>query len=182
LRSLLTNSATAILGTFELSQILANRSELSQRLKDDIRDETLRWGLEIDLVFISKLSLLPEVSAQLFDTVAARLEKAKADIDENGRLSADMLQAATAASVAKLVAEARGQYSLGVNAAYQKLRTNPELMAAYKELYELSLIKPYKTVTFHGFSDGEVSAIDAAMTTASGFDAAHQALSSHAPV
>jgi regulator of protease activity HflC (stomatin/prohibitin superfamily) len=173
LKSLLTNSATSILGTFEFSKILSNRSELGQRLKNDIRDETLRWGLEIDLVFISKLSLLPDVSMQLFETIAARLEKAKADIEENGRLNAALLEAETSAKVAKLMAQAKGQYSLGVSEAYKKLESNRELFEAYKELYELSLLKPHRTVTFQGFGRDEVTTMDAAMTTAATFDAAY---------
>lgn len=164
LQSLLTNSTTSILGTFEFNQILSNRSELSQTLKKDISDETSRWGLEIDLVFISKLSLLPDVSQQLFDTVAARLEKATADIEELGRLEAATLEAETAAKISGLVAEAKGQYALGVGRAYQRLSKNHELFAAYRELYDLSLMKPHRTIAFQGFGEQELSAIEAAMT------------------
>ncbi len=164
LQSLLTNSTTSILGTFEFSQILSNRIELSQTLKEDICAETSRWGLEIDLVFISKLSLLPDVSQQLFDTVAARLEKATADIEELGRLEAATLEAETASKISSLVAEARGQYALGVGRAYHRLAKNGELFNAYQELYDLSVVKPQRTVAFHGFANQELSAAEAAMT------------------
>jgi regulator of protease activity HflC (stomatin/prohibitin superfamily) len=170
LQSLLTNSTASILGNFEFQQILSNRSELGRILKDDIREETSRWGLEIDLVFISKLSLLPDVAQQLFDTVAARLDKAKADIEEAGRLEAAQLEAETSAKIAALVAEAQGQYALAVGNAYHRLGKNQELLSAYRELYELSLMKPQRTVAFRGFADQEVKALDAAMAVPNVFE------------
>ncbi len=171
MQSIVTCSATSILGTFEFDKILSNRTELGKALKDDIQTEIGRWGLAIDLVFISKLSLLPDVSQQLFDTVATRLEKAKADIEEAGRLDSQLLEAETAAKVAALEAEAKGQYGLSVGRAYNKLAsTNPKLLAAYTELYELSLIKPHRTVSFHGFKNDEVSAMDAAMSLQGNFE------------
>ncbi len=166
LQSILTCSATSILGTFEFSKILSNRSELGRTLKDDIKTEISRWGLEIDLVFISKLSLLPDVSQQLFDAVAARLEKAKADIEEAGRLEAQLLEAETLAKVAALEAEAKGQYSLSIGRAYGKLSSNQQILSAYQELYELSLMKPQRTIAFQGFTNHELTAMEAAMVMA----------------
>ncbi|KAB8033165.1 SPFH domain-containing protein [Fluviispira multicolorata] len=164
LQSILTSTATSILGTFEFKQILSNRNALNQKLKDEIKNETLRWGIVIDLIFISKLSLLPEVSQQLFDAVAARLEKAKADIEEVGRLDAQLLEAETSSQVAALIAEAKGQYSLSIGNAYYKLSQNPELFDAYKKLYEFSLLKPHRTVAFQGFGAEELTSMEAAMT------------------
>ncbi|HYX36041.1 MAG TPA: SPFH domain-containing protein [Oligoflexus sp.] len=170
LQSLLTNSTTSILGNFEFQQILSNRGELGRILRDDIREETSRWGLEIDLVFISKLSLLPDVAQQLFDTVAAHLDKAKLDIEETGRLEAALLEAETSAKIASLIAEAQGQYALGVGKAYHRLSKNQELLRAYRDLYDLSLMKPQRTVAFSGFSGQEISALEAAMAVPNIFE------------
>jgi regulator of protease activity HflC (stomatin/prohibitin superfamily) len=163
LQSLLTSSATSILGTQEFNLILSNRGELGAAIREDLKDETSRWGIAVDQVFISKLSLIPEVAQHLFDTVAARLERAQADIEEAGRLKAAMLEADTSAQVAAFIAEAKGQYSLAVSRAYQQLATNPELFKAYRELYELSLIKPHRTVAFQGFGEADLAAAEAAM-------------------
>ena len=133
-------------------------------LKSDIKNETSRWGLEIEFIFISRLSLLSDVSQQLFDTVAAHLEKTKADIEEAGRLEAQLLEAETSSKVAALVTEAKGQYSLSIGRAYEKLCHDQELLNSYKQLYELSLIKPHRTVAFHGFGTDELTSVDAAMT------------------
>lgn len=164
LQSILSSSATSVLGTFEFNYILANRNELNEILKKDITKELTRWGVHIEYIFISRLSLLPDVSKQLFDTVAAKLEKTKADIEETGRLEAQLLEAETSSKIAALVAEAKGQYSLSVSRAYKDLSINPELFKSYKKLYELSLIKPHRTVAFHGFDTEELTSVEAAMT------------------
>jgi len=163
LQSLLTHSATSILGAQEFKQILENRSELGNVLKSDILAETTRWGLRIEEVFIRQVSVLPEISRHMFEAVAARLERAKADVDEEGRIRVAELEAETSRLVAALVAEAKGQYPAAVGKAYEELARDPEVFAAYRELYELSLVRPHRTIAFRGFSRGEVREMDAVM-------------------
>jgi regulator of protease activity HflC (stomatin/prohibitin superfamily) len=163
LQSLLTHSATSILGIQEFNQILENRSELGLTLKKDILNETTRWGLQIEEVFIRQVSLLPEISKQMFAAVAARLERAKADVDEEGRLRVTELEAKTSAKIAELVGDAKGQYPAAVGRAYRELAKDPEVFRAYQELYELSLIRPHRTIAFQGFNAGEVKELEAAM-------------------
>ena len=163
LQSLLVSAAIANLGFQEFGAILLRRNELGESIRRDLTTEASRWGISLERVFISNLGLLPDVAQQLFDTVAAGLERTKANIEESGRLKAVMLEAATSAEVSALVTEAKGQYSLAVGRAYHKLAPNPQLLDAYNELYELSLLKPHRTVSFHGFKSGEIAAVDAAM-------------------
>ena len=61
LQNLVSHAATSILGNREFSQILSDRTELGERLQQDISDETARWGLKIERVFIRNVKLLPEV-------------------------------------------------------------------------------------------------------------------------
>lgn len=163
LQNLVSHAATSILGSREFREILCDRTELGELLEKDIAAETDAWGIEIELVFIRNVSLLPEVSRQMFETIAARLERAKADVDENGRLDVAQLEADTANRVAALVAEAKGQYPAAVGRALAELKTRPRLFAAYNELYELSLVRPHRTISFRGFGDGEIRAAEAAM-------------------
>lgn len=163
LQNLVSHAATSILGNREFSQILSDRTELGERLQQDISDETARWGLKIERVFIRNVKLLPEVSRQIFGTIAARLERAKAALDENGRLAAAQLEADTGVKVAALVAEAKAQYPLAVGRAFAALREQPEVLKAYQELYELSLLRPHRTVAFRGFEGEAMRAVDAAM-------------------
>lgn len=168
LQNLVAHAATSILGNREFSQILSDRTELGERLQHDISDETARWGLKIERVFIRNVKLLPEVSRQIFGTIAARLERAKAALDENGRLAAAQLEADTGVKVAALVAEAKAQYPLAVGRALAALRGQPEVLAAYQELYSLSLLRPHRTVAFRGFEAEAMRAVDAAMLSPTG--------------
>jgi regulator of protease activity HflC (stomatin/prohibitin superfamily) len=168
LHNLVSHAATSILGNREFAEILSDRTELGERLQHDISDETARWGLKIERVFIRNVKLLPEVSRQIFGTIAARLERAKAALDENGRLAATKLEADTGVRVAALVAEAKAQYPLAVGRALAALRSQPAVLAAYQELYGLSLLRPHRTVAFRGFEADSLRAADAAMLSPTG--------------
>jgi regulator of protease activity HflC (stomatin/prohibitin superfamily) len=163
LQNLVSHAATSILGSREFREILCDRTELGELLANDIAKETDAWGIAIELVFIRNVSLLPEVSRQMFETIAARLERAKADIQESGRLDVAQLEGDTSMRVASLVAEAKGQYPAAVGRALALLKTRPALFTAYNELYELSLIRPHRTIAFRGFAGGDLRAADAAM-------------------
>lgn len=162
LQNLVAHSVTSILGNREFNEILCDRTELGRRMQADIAAETERWGLKVEQVYMHKVNLLPEVSHQIFQTIAARLERAKADVEETGRLAVAELEAQTEAQVAGLVAEAKTQYPIAIGRALSRLSSTPEVARAYEELHRLSLLRPHRTVAFRGF-DGEVRAIDAAM-------------------
>ncbi len=163
LQNLVSHAATSILGSREFREILCDRTELGELLTKDITTETAAWGLEIELVFIRNVSLLPEVSRQMFETIAARLERTKADVEETGRLDVAQLEADTSMRVATLVAEAKGQYPAAVGRALADLKTRPKIFEAYNALYDLSLVRPHRTIAFRGFAENELRAVDAAM-------------------
>ncbi len=160
LQNLVTHAATSILGTREFSEILGHRLELGELLEAELAAETARWGIRLERALISKLGLRPSVSRQIFESVAARLERARAAIEERGRLDVAELEAKTSVQVARFLAEAKGQYPLAVGQALGAL--DPEVQRAYTELYELAQLRPHRTVAFRGFG-AELGAEDAAM-------------------
>lgn len=163
LQNLISHEATALLSNREFDEILAERDRLGEQLRDATREETERWGVRIEGVFLQNVGLMPEVGRQMLATIAARLEAAKAEIEEEGRLQVAQLEAETTAQVAGLVADAKAQYPLAVGRALEQLRAKPGVYDAYTELYKLSLLRPHRTVTFVGFGDDELRAVDAAM-------------------
>jgi regulator of protease activity HflC (stomatin/prohibitin superfamily) len=163
LKNLVSHSVISILGNREFKEILRDRTELGERLRADVGNETARWGIKVELAFIKNISLLPDVSQQLFHAVAARLERAKADIEEKGRQDVAKLHAATSAKIATIVAEAKGQYPAAVGRAYAELKKKPAVFAAYTELYELSMMRPNQTIAFKDFEAGEMRSVEAAM-------------------
>lgn len=165
LKNVVSHAVLSILGSRRFEQILSDRTEMGELLRQEIAQETTRWGLSIESVYLRKVSLLPEVAQGLFMSVAARLERAKADVEEDGRQRVALLEAETSARVARLVAEAKSQYPMAVGVAYAKLGERPAVLAAFEELYALSVLRPHRTVAFQGFADHEVRAVESAMLT-----------------
>lgn len=163
LHDLVIHATGALLGNREFGDILSDRIELGRQLRAALAHETERWGVAIEQVYLQQVTLLPEVSRQMLDSIAARLERAKADVQEEGRQRVALLEAETSRRVAKLVAEAKAQYPLAVGRALARLHGQPEVRAAYSELYELAQLRPHRTVAFRGFAPGELRAADAAM-------------------
>lgn len=165
LQNVVAHAATSILGNRQFREILCDRMELGERLREEVREETTRWGLNVDLVLVRNVRLLPEVAQQLFASVAARLERAKADVEEAGRLAAAELEAQTSARVAELEARAKAQYPIAVGRALADVRKEPDVFAAYNTLYRLSQLRPHRAIAFLGFAD-RLRAEDAAMFAA----------------
>lgn len=164
LESVVAHAAISILGKSDFQQALQDRQELGERLRADIAREAERWGLSIDSAFIQQIDLLPEVAEQLSKAIAARLERATAEIEANGRLEVAQLEADTAREAATLVAQARAQYPLEVGAALGVLKEQPRVLEAYLELYELSQLRPQRTVAFRGFDGPQaMRSVEAAM-------------------
>lgn len=162
-QNLVIHAAMTILGSRDFQEILDDRSELGAKLQRDVSAETERWGVKVDHVFVRHVSLLPEVASQVFGTVAARLERARAVVVEQGRLDVAQLEAETDKRVATLVAEAKAQYPLSVGRALERLKETPAVFAAYCSLYELAQLRGTRTIAFKGFSNGEVRALEVAM-------------------
>ncbi|MFO0655046.1 MAG: SPFH domain-containing protein [Polyangia bacterium] len=163
LRSLVMHAALSLLGRRTFYEILCDRCELAEQLRKDIRPDTERWGVGIELVFLQKVSLLPEVATQILSTIAARLGRARAELIEEGRLVVATLEAKTSVDVAALTAEAKGQYPLAIGRAMAQMGKDSEVLWAYNELYRLSLLRPHRATAFLGFEEEELRATDALM-------------------
>lgn len=164
LPNLVARAATAVLAGREFHEILAAHDELADLLRADIAAQCAPWGIHIDAVMIRDVHVLPSVARDLLATINARLERARAEIEERGRLAVAAHDADTSADIAALVAEARAQYPLAVGRALADLRQrDPAVLAAYTELYALSMLRPHRTVAFRGFADAELRTVDAAM-------------------
>jgi regulator of protease activity HflC (stomatin/prohibitin superfamily) len=160
---LVARAATAVLANREFQEILGAHDELAALLRADIDAQTAPWGLGIAAVLIRDVHILPGVAREMLATINARLERARAEIEERGRLAVAALDADTSADIAALVAEARAQYPLAIGRALAELHQHPQVHAAYTQLYALSLLRPHRTVAFRGFDGADMRAADAAM-------------------
>jgi regulator of protease activity HflC (stomatin/prohibitin superfamily) len=166
LTSLVSHSVTSALGNRQFEDILSDRSSLADSVRREVTDETNRWGIGLERLMIRSVTVLPEVSHEMMRSVAARIERWKADIEEDGRQRVAFLEAKTGREVAQLVAEARSQYPAAMGRAFDRLKASPAVCKAYNELYELSLMHPQRTIAFVGFAEGEIRPVDAAMIVA----------------
>lgn len=154
LRNLVSHAITSIYGDHRFDDILRSRTELGARLEQEIGDDLRRWGVKIEQAYLRNVGLRPEVERQILNSVAAQLERAKADVDEKGRIAVAHLEAETRVHIAELVASAKGQYPEAIGRAYEAMNARPAVRAAYDELYKLTLVNPARMVAFMGFDGG----------------------------
>ena len=171
LASGVSHAAMSVLSSLEFKEILAGSVALSERILGELSESGPNWGLVIENIQIRDVGLLPEVSKQLFASVGARLERAKALIEERGRIAISELDAKTAKEVARLKGEARAQYPLELSRVFETMAKSPRVLAAYRQLHRFGRTQPSKTIYFDGFKEGELRAVDAAMLWPNSIDA-----------
>lgn len=161
LESVVIHSTASILCSQSIEEILKHRTELSEHLKQSIEAETARWGLSLHTAMIQNIGLRPEISKQFFQSVAARIERTTALIQEEGRLQVAKLEASTAYKIAELNGLSRSQLPMEIGKFYQSLSTEPQQQKKFIQYWELMNLDPKKTVTVSGFSSGPLEIIEA---------------------
>lgn len=157
LESATVHEAAAELAGKERALFLRCDASLSHTLTTSLTKTLATYGIAIHEVRVMNVQFRPEVARQMFEAVAAKLEVAKAEYEERGRIDAALLLARTEQQVAELEARAKTESLKAVGRAYQVLRRTPDIYEAYTDLYQLSQIDPTRVVSFDGFKDGELS-------------------------
>ncbi|HEY8269601.1 MAG TPA: SPFH domain-containing protein [Pseudobdellovibrionaceae bacterium] len=163
LQSLVTHTLASVLCSQTVEEILIHRTELAQSMHKVMGHQTERWGVSIQGAMIQNLGLLPETSKQFFNSVAARIEKTKALIEEEGRLQVARLDAETTYRIAELSAVAKAQMAYEIGSAYRDLARRPQLLRAFQDYWEVVQTDPRKTITFSGFENSRVAPLEASM-------------------
>lgn len=161
LESAVIHSTASILCSQSVDEILKHRSELSERLRQSIAGETERWGITLQEAMVQNIGLLPEVSKQFFQSVAAQIDRTTALIKEEGRLNVAKLEAATAKKIAELNGLSRSQMPLEIGQFYQSLSHDPIQLKKFTEYWDLINLDPKKTITFSGFIDDSLGMVEA---------------------
>jgi regulator of protease activity HflC (stomatin/prohibitin superfamily) len=157
LESTTLHAAASQLAGKDRTLFLRSAAELVGGLGASVRAAMVDYGIEVHDLRIMNVEFRPEVTRQMFEAVAAKLEVAKAEYEERGRTDASLLLARTEQQVAELEARAKTQSLKAVGRAYQELRARPEVFDAYTQLYRLSQLDPSRVISFDGFDDGELS-------------------------
>lgn len=146
------HSVIAFLGARPLKDIIRESGGLSESVRAELKEETQVWGIEIEKILLCNVNPSGLAMEQLLTEIAARLEKAKARIEEEGRQDVAVIEARTNEQVAERTAIAKGCYLHEIGRGYAELKQHPDVYNAYCELHELVLLRPTNTVAFRGFS------------------------------
>ena len=163
LEQLVPHVVMAHTGNVRLETLLAERDSVAQAALREVQAEAARWGVAVESLFLQDVRVLPEISRQLFSRVAAQIERKKAQLEEEGRIAIQSLEAQTEVRIAELHARAKSMHPQAVARAYRGLATNPRVMNGYRELHQLSLLQPGRVVSFVGFDDAGLRPLDALM-------------------
>ena len=153
LRNLILHTIMERMGHERLDTMLVNRDGMAQSILQEVQTEAINWGIGIQSLYIQDIRLLPEISRQFFDRVAAQLELKKSRLEEEGRIAVHTMQAETELRTADLQAQAKSMHPIAVGRAYSKMSANKEVLEGFQELHQLSLLQPGKVVSFVGFND-----------------------------
>lgn len=167
LESSVKHTTASILCAQTVPEILKHRTELADQLRYELELETERWGITISGAMIQNIGLLPEISKQFFNTVAARIERTKALIEEEGRLRVAKLEADTQFKIAELSGLAKSQLPIAISNTYRSLSEDPKVLKAFQDYWELINLDPRKTVSFNGFAPSAIDALEASMAVES---------------
>lgn len=163
LRGVLRHALMSAAGLLRFENIVSDRSALVRDVVREVDREVQQWGIRIESLSIQDVRVLPDVTRQLFDRVAAQIDMEKARLEEEGRIAIHQLEAETESKVAELRARARSHASLAVGRAYVTLRKSPKILDSFETLHRYSMVQPGKTTAFFGFGEDELGVLDAAM-------------------
>lgn len=155
------HSVIAFLGSVQLKEIFRDSGQLSDKVRAELKAEAQSWGIEIEKISLCDVKPSGLAMEQLLTEIAARLERAKARIEEEGRQEVVLIEARTTEQVAEREAIAKGCYLQEIGQAYAQLRQSPEVYEAFRQLHELVLLRPGQTVAFRGFSADGLRPVEA---------------------
>jgi regulator of protease activity HflC (stomatin/prohibitin superfamily) len=167
LRNLILHTIMERMGHERLDSVLINRDGMALSILQEVQAEAINWGIGVQSLYIQDIRLLPEISKQFFDRVAAQLELKKSRLEEEGRIAVHTMQAETEVKTADLQAEAKSMHPVAIGRAYAKMSGYKEVLAGFQELHQLSLLQPGKVVSFVGFKNG-VNPLDVMMMPTEG--------------
>ncbi len=151
LANVVSHAVIAAFGGRQLNDIFRESGRLSDEVRAETSDEADLWGVVIERILLRNVRPSPVAMEQILTEIAARLEKAKARIEEEGRQEVALIEAQTTERVAERAANAKGRYLQEIGKAYAELQKHPEVHAAFRQLHELVLLRPANTVAFRGF-------------------------------
>lgn len=135
IKQLIQTSLRAIIGEFTLEEALTHRDEIKEKLKDQISDVIIDWGITVKSVEIQDIIPNPTMQESMEKQAAATREKKAMETLAEGKKNAYILEAQGKLEASKL--EAQAQIALAnasaeaIGAISDKIKDGQELPAMF---------------------------------------------------
>ena len=142
----------------DLGKIAPGRAQYTHLLDDDdgsVLDDIIVWWIADDL-----FDVMPN---------ASNTERVRTLICGHETTGERAIIAVQGPNARRRLSEVSAD-AAAVGRALFDIKKRPAVFRAYDELYQLSLLRPHRTVTFRGFEQDELRAADAAMVVAPAAD------------
>ena len=110
-----------VIGNFELDQVLSQRIQVSQQIKEIVDVETEKWGIDVENVKIQNIELPQDMKRAMAKQAEAEREKRANVINSQG----EQLAAQTLADAAKILSSTPGAINLRTLNTLERISTEP---------------------------------------------------------
>lgn len=135
------NSTVRCLSNMPLSQMMANRHQMSQTVRDEVSPMSHQWGYKLGSVYIRKVHFRDaEMIRQIESKVVNRLRQVTSAIKQDGANQVSIITSTAERKAAVEFAKAAAIRPQIVGAALQKISLDPEVSEAMFQILEAQKI------------------------------------------
>lgn len=110
-----------VTGNVELDELLSNREEISQQIKEIVDKQTDQWGVDVETVRIQNIELPAELKRAMAKQAEAERDRRATIINADG----EKVAAQNLADAAKVFSEVPGALNLRTLATLERISTEP---------------------------------------------------------
>jgi regulator of protease activity HflC (stomatin/prohibitin superfamily) len=131
------NATVRCLSNMPLSDMLENRHQMSQTVRDEVTEKSTEWGYKLGSVYIRKVHFRDsQMNAQIEEKVVNRLRQVTAAIRQDGANQVSIITSTAERQAAIEFAKAAALRPKIVGEALQEISQDPEIEEAMFEIME----------------------------------------------
>jgi regulator of protease activity HflC (stomatin/prohibitin superfamily) len=131
------NATVRCLSNMPLSDMLENRHQMSQTVRDEVTEKSTEWGYKLGSVYIRKVHFRDtQMNAQIEEKVVNRLRQVTAAIKQDGANQVSIITSTAERQAAIEFAKAAALRPKIVGEALQEISQDPEIEEAMFEILE----------------------------------------------
>jgi len=131
------NATVRSLSNMKLSEMLGNRHQMSQTVRDEVSPKSHEWGYKLGSVYIRKVHFRdPGMIRQIEEKVVNRLRQVTAAIKQDGENQVNIITSTAQRQAAVAFAEAAALRPKIVGAALKQIASAPDILESMFEVLE----------------------------------------------